>query len=144
MQQGPLTANVANSPSNVRVPLNVDGGGNLKTVASQPLYFGQANELLVQTGGLSSALNVTAAAVVKATPGKLAKIIVVIAPTTSGALTVNDAATTGAAATANQVLSIPFGSLTAGQVIDLEWPCGVGIVISAVGGGTPQYSVSFS
>lgn len=144
MPQGPLSADVANNPTNARVALNVDGSGNLKTVASQPLSFGKANELLVQEGGSSSALNVTAAAVIKATAGKLAKIVVVVAPTTSGALTVNDVATVGGAATANEVFSIPFGSLTAGQVITLDWPCATGIVVSAVGGGTPQYSVSFS
>jgi hypothetical protein len=123
-----FVARLLGSSSGPNQPLNVDGEGNL----------------LVSSGGNSSALQVTAAAVIKATPGRLAKITVVAPGTTSGALTVNDCATTGAASAANQIVSIPFGSLTAGQVIALDWPCQVGIVVSAVpGGGSPQYSISF-
>jgi hypothetical protein len=90
-----------------------------------------------------SSLNVTAAKVIKATNGVLGRILVVVAPTTSGALVVNDCSTVAAAATANQVLSVPFGSLVAGQVIELGFPFSTGIVISTVGGGSPQYSVSY-
>lgn len=93
-----------------------------------------------------SKLNITAAVVVKATGGHLGKIVVSAPGTTSGALTLNDCATTGAAAAANQILSIPFADLTAGQVIDLSgFPFKTGLVVSAVpGGGSPVYSVSFT
>lgn len=95
-------------------------------------------------GGISRALNVTAATVIKANPGQVYRIFVSAPGTTSGALTINDAATVGAAAAANQIVSIPFGSLTAGQVITLECPCVNGIVVSAVPGGSPVYAVTYS
>src|ERR1700693_2787913 len=84
-----------------------------------------------QPGGNATVLNITAPAVLKASPGTLVRIVV-SAIGSAGALTLNDAATTGAAAQANAILSIPSGSLTAGQVIPLEWPCATGIVVSAV------------
>lgn len=100
---------------------------------------------ILNIGGNNSALQITAATVIKATPGTLFRVCVQAPGTTSGALTINDCATTGTASAANQIISIPFGSLSAGMVIPLEWPCKVGIVISAVpGAGSPTYSVSFS
>src|SRR6185437_5142804 len=110
MSQGPLQANVA-----------------LKGATRAALVVGNDGNLATQDGGSSSSLNVTAAKVIKATAGRLRRITVSDPGTTSGALTVNDCATTGAAAAANQIVSIPFGSLTAGQVINLDWPCAVGI-----------------
>lgn len=93
-------------------------------------------------GGISAALNVTAAAVIKGVSGVLVRILV-NAPGTAGNLTVNDVATTGGAAAANQILTIAFGSLTVGQVIALEWPCGTGIVVSAVTTGG-AFAISYS
>ena len=44
----------------------------------------------------------------------------------------------------NQILTVPFGSLTAGQVIVLEWPCLNGIAISAVPtAGSPVYQATY-
>jgi hypothetical protein len=84
-----------------------------------------------QPGGNATALNVTAAAVIKATPGTLFRVAV-SAPGSAGALTLNDnTALTGNAA-ANAIVSIPYGSLAAGQIITLDWPCAAGIVVSAV------------
>ena len=103
------------------------------------------NVLLVSRGGASSALNVTAAAVIKAAPGRVGKIIVVAPGTTSGSLTINDCATTGAATTANEIYTIGYAALSVGQIIELDFPCAVGIIVSAVpGGGSPQYSISFT
>lgn len=79
-------------------------------------------------GGTSAALQINAAGVIKAGPGILVRISVV----TAGSITVNDAATTGAAGAANQIF---IGAVTAGQVIELDWPCGAGIVVSSVTGG---------
>ena len=76
-------------------------------------------------GGASAARQVNAATVIKGAPGILVRIVVI----TAGSITVNDAATTGAASAANQIFS---GSVSAGQVIELDWPCGTGIVVSAV------------
>ena len=92
-------------------------------------------------GGSSALLNITAAQVVKAAPAILIRIIPVIVGT--GTLTLNDCATTGAVATANQIAAIPAASMTAGVPIVLEWPCETGIVISTITAGG-QFSVSFS
>jgi hypothetical protein len=97
--------------------------------------------------GKSSALNITAAAVVKATPGRVAKVVIVDPGATGGTFTLNDVATVGAAATANRVWTLPFDSPNnfAGNVFDLDWPFANGIVVGAVPtGGTPQVSVSFN
>jgi hypothetical protein len=97
----------------------------------------------LRPGGINSALNVTAAGVVAARPGCLSRILVQ-APGNAGSLTLNDCLTTGAAAAGNQILSLLYSSLTAGQVITLEWPCLVGIVVSVVpSGGSPIFSISY-
>jgi hypothetical protein len=95
---------------------------------------------LTLPGGSYAALNVTAAAVVKAAPGLLYRINVAAAGS-AGSLTINDCATTGAATTANEIISIPFGSLPV--TIPLAWPCASGIVVSAVPTGG-QVTVSFT
>ena len=128
MPQSSLSNNTV-SPTGASVPQKADVSGNLLTTR----------------GGNASKLNITAAVVVKATPGRLSRIVVVAPGSTSGALTVNDCATTGAAAASNVVCSVPYGSLTAGQVIDLDFPCAVGIVVSAVpGAGSPVFAVAYS
>ena len=102
---------------------------------------------IVATGGLNAAQNVTAAAVIKATPGRVARIIVLNAGTTSGAFTFNNCATTGAATTANQVFTIAYNAAAnvAGAIFSLDMPCSAGIVCSAVpGGGTPQVVVTYN
>jgi hypothetical protein len=104
------------------------------------------NNLGVQNGGRSAALNQTAAAVIKAGPGRIRKIIIIDPGTTSGAFTLNDCLTTGAAAAANVVWTQAYNAALAvkGQVITLDWPCATGIVLSAVpGGGTPIIAVSY-
>jgi hypothetical protein len=54
------------------------------------------------------------------------------APGSAGNLTLNDCATVGAAAAANQVISLAFGSLTAGQQLWLDFPMAAGITVSAI------------
>lgn len=76
-------------------------------------------------GGVRAAYDVAATGVIKATGGILSKVTC----QTAGSLTLNDSATTGAAAITNQIWS---GSLTAGQVLVLDWPCVSGIVVSAL------------
>jgi hypothetical protein len=49
----------------------------------------------------------------------------------SGAFTLNDCATLDAAGAANVVFTIGYG-VKIGTVIVLDWPCAVGIVLSAV------------
>lgn len=86
--------------------------------------------------------DVHATGVLKATPGVLVSVIVVTAGS-AGSLTFNNCATTGDAATANEIITIAFGSLTVGQVITLNFPCNVGIVLSAITTGG-VFSVTFN
>jgi hypothetical protein len=86
-------------------------------------------------GGVSVAINLTSAQVVKATPGICAKISCIV----GGSLTLNDCTTTGAAAAANEIYS---GTLTAGQVVPLNWPCALGICVSQI--TSAQVSIAFS
>lgn len=84
-------------------------------------------------GGNSRTLQVNAAAVIKAAPGTLFRVITQTVGT-AGVLTINDTTTTGAAGAGNQVISLPFGNanIAAGGVLSVEFPCTSGIVISAV------------
>jgi len=101
--------------------------------------------LLTTSGDTASALNKTAAAVIKATPGRLGKLLVVSGGTASnGSFVFNDCATTGAAAAANEIFAIPSGA-AAGTVYDLQWPCLTGIVMSAVPtAGSPIINISYT
>lgn len=100
--------------------------------------------LLTSNGGGSAVLNVTAAAVIKATPGRIAKITILGVVGTGGALTLNDCAATADAAATNQIYT-SVGTIAVGTVVTLDWPCAIGIVISAVPtGGTPRFAVSYT
>ena len=102
--QGAYVATRAVGSSNVASPLKVDSTLNL--------LVGK---------GISTALNLSASTVVKATPGRVCKVNVITAGSAPG--TINDCATTGAIATSNQVATIPN---TVGQY-DIDFPCLVGI-----------------
>ncbi len=87
---------------------------------------------VTQPGGNKSSLNLTAAAVVKSTNGIVFTITTSTAGT-AGDLVLNDNNATGASnVAANQIIAIPFGSLAAGGVVTLKWPCATGITVSAV------------
>jgi len=122
MPQGPLQANVALNAANKSAPLQMDASGNLLT-----------------GNGSANKLNITAATVVKATAGRICKITV--NTVTSASLVVSDVATTGAVAAGNLVLSVAAAQLTAGQIINLDFPCTTGIVVNPGTGGV--VSVSF-
>lgn len=92
------------------------------------------NKVQVVGSGTSSALNLTAATVVKATAGRLVKVNVIVAGTAAG--TANDCATTGAVAAANEVFVIPN---TVGTY-NLDWPCLTGITITPGTGQTVAVS----
>src|SRR6185437_11666561 len=87
-------------------------------------------------GGNRAALNVTAATVLKNTAGICVSVAVVTAGSAAG--TVNDVATTGGVAAANQFGTIPnaVGTYT------FNWPCGTGITV--VPGAGQTLAVSFS
>jgi hypothetical protein len=126
MPQTPLGFNTR-TPSGALGPNSADAYGNL----------------LTSSGGTKSALNLSAAAIIKASPGRVARVIIVSGGSTSGAFTLNDCATTGAAAAANEFFSCPEGTAT-GTSFLVDWPCLVGIVLSAVpGGGSPVIAVSY-
>jgi hypothetical protein len=126
MAQGPLAATVA-----------------VKSGAQAPMSLGVDNNLATQDGGANSKLNMTAANVIKASPGRLRKVVINGVVGTGGTLTINDCATTASAAAANAIMVQP-GTIAPGTVIELNWPCKVGITISAVPtGGTPVIAASF-
>lgn len=112
MPQSPQNL-VARNSAGAFVPLRVDADGALLiTAADAPL------PALPQTH-----LNITAATVVKATPGTVLRFNVVAAGTTVG--TINDCATTGAAAAANAVAAIPELVGT----VEIDWTFATGIVV---------------
>lgn len=121
MPQSPLAANVAINPALKSAPLQTDLSGNL----------------LTGNGSLNK-LNVTGTTVIKAAAGRICKINIMVVPSVT--VTVNDCATTGAVATANQVCAIPVASAPAGTLISLDFPCLTGIVLVL---GTGTASVSF-
>lgn len=92
-----------------------------------PMLVDAAGDLAVGVG-VSSKLNITAAAVVKVGPGRVGTII-----NSAGVagFQINDCATTGAAAAANVIMII--STTTVGQVIKVDFPFTVGLVVSAVG-----------
>jgi hypothetical protein len=97
-------------------------------------------------GGANAALNVTAAKVIKATPGSVMRVIVQVVPS-AGSLTLNDNnATGGTNVAANQIFTALFGTtplLVAGTVITLECPCLTGITVSSVGTGG-VYTITYN
>lgn len=126
MPQGPIRSTIANSPSNAGASLATDASGLLMT----------------SVGGEKSALNQSAAAVIKATPGRVAKLVVITAGS-GGNFTLNDCATTGAAATSNEIFTCA-GTTTAGTTFAIDWPCLTGIVLSAIGTSTGVCAISYT
>ncbi len=113
---------------------------------AKPQYM-DAQGVQVVANAASAALNITAAAVIKATPGRIARIVILAPGSTSGAFTFNNCATTGAATTANQVFTLPYNGTNniAGAVFDISVPCSAGIVCSAVpGAGSPRVLVTYT
>jgi len=121
MPQGPIPVTVATIPNGAgfsQAPLQMDKTGNLLTGA-----------------GSASVLNKTAgASVIKATAGRISKIIVNTAASTIGS--VSDCATTGAVAASNLVFAIPE---TVG-VYPVDFPCATGIVLTVGTGGVVSVS----
>ena len=99
-----------------------------------------AGTQILTTGGLSSALNLTAGQhVVKASAGRVCRLNVTT-PGTAGTLAVNDAAALDQANASNLVFSIAG---TAAELPDgLQFPCANGIVVTVPTGGT--ISIAYS
>lgn len=135
MAQAPLAAATAKNTSNVLSYPNLDADGNLM-VADQ-----NANNVAT-----SSALNKTAAAVIKASAGRAVRVTIIAPGSTSGAFTLNDCAATGDAAAANVIWTLPYNGTAnvAGATFELNWPCATGITLSEVpGGGSPIIAISY-
>ena len=121
MPQNPILSYVTKNPAGQGVPLVTDVSGAL--IVSN------------NDGEETPVYNITAATVIKAGPGVIGRINVIAAGSAAG--TVNDCATTGAAATSNEIFSIPN---TVGTYA-LIWPTLTGIVV--VPGTGQTLAVSF-
>jgi len=122
MSQGPLAATVAvynNGTASVQKPAQLDVASNL----------------IVGTG-LKTAKNLTSSTVIKATAGRVSRVSVIVAGSTTGSI--NDVATTGGAAVANELAVV---ANTVG-VYDIDMPCTTGIVFVPGTGMTAVVSYS--
>lgn len=84
--------------------------------------------------------NSIATGVIKGTPGKLLRVLVVD-PGTAGALTLNNCATVDAATGGNQIIS--YTGMWPGQIIDVNFTCDTGIVVSAMRTGG-QFTIVYT
>lgn len=94
-------------------------------------------------GGSTPTYDVSAAALIKAGPGRLAQIIVQVVGS-AGNFTLNDSATVAGAGAANQIAEVAYNAtgLVAGTPITFNWPFVNGLVVSAVTtGGSLAVSV---
>jgi hypothetical protein len=97
--------------------------------------------VLTFTGGGNSSMNISASAVVKASVGRCVRVIVQVV-TATAAITLNDCATTAAAAAGNAFLTIPIGAAV-GTIYYVDWPCANGIVVAYGGSATGTLAVSY-
>jgi hypothetical protein len=79
-------------------------------------------------------LNITTQTVLKAAPGTLLSVIVMVAGSATG--TVNDCATTAAVAAANQVATVPTSVGPVQGIPSVGFPMGTGIVVTPGTGQT--------
>jgi len=86
--------------------------------------------------------NSIATGVIKATAGRCVQVMVVT-PGTAGSLTLNNCATVGAATGGNQIITYLASGMFAGQIIDVNFTCDTGIVVSAMPTGG-QFTVVYS
>jgi hypothetical protein len=101
-------------------------------------YFGVPPAAVVN----SLYANVTAAAVVKGSPGKAIRVMVVT-PGTGANFTLNNCATVGAATAGNKVIDFLASGLFAGQIIEVQFVCDTGIVVSSCPTGG-QFTVEYT
>lgn len=90
---------------------------------------GSLNPMTPLEGRLST-LDIVSATVIKAAPGRVFKVSVIVAGAATG--TINDCTTTGAAAVTNQVGTTPAALGT----VDFNWPMQTGIVVVPGSGQT--------
>ena len=133
MPQNPLASTIGKTPAG----------------AQSTARFDTVYNLMVSDGGLLTVLDITAAAVIKASAGRVNQVLVswTTAPT-GGVITLNDCATTGTAAASNVIFSTTYSQLVlgGGNILYLQFPFFTGLVLSAVptGGSGFQVAVSYS
>jgi hypothetical protein len=127
------------SPNIVTIAKKVVGGVSTLITPNADI----PGNLMTSRGGLNSTLNVGAAVVIKATPGRLRRVVIIAPGSTSGAFTFCDInSTTGSAATTIWSLAYNATANVQGAVFDLDLPCLTAIALTAVpGGGTPLIAV---
>jgi hypothetical protein len=91
------------------------------TTLAQPLVNADTRQEAYSLAGKTASYNKSASAVIKASAGRLCKVVVLTAGSAPG--TVNNCTTTGAAAAGNLIFNVPN---TVG-IYDLDWPCDTGI-----------------
>lgn len=86
--------------------------------------------------GVNTLINITAPVVVKAAPGRVARMFV-ISPGTAGALVLNDTTALPSAAAANEIFYVPYNAtnMYAGNTVMNQAPMKSGITISQVPAG---------
>lgn len=113
------------SAGNIKILLSVHNSSNAATVLTENADGGIPVHLVNDpTSGWSSTKNITVATAVKASAGFVGVATVVVAG--SGLGTINDCATTGAAAASNAIASLDD---SAPNTVPLNFPCGTGIVV---------------
>jgi hypothetical protein len=105
--------------------------GSVATTADAQAYYGTTET----AHGYLNVANITAATVVKASPGVVATVCVVVAGT-AGNDQINDTTTTGGAAASNLVWSAAYTVATLGSCVNLEMPMNSGIVVTPATGAT--------
>lgn len=92
--------------------------------------------VLITGNGTSATTNITTATVLKAVPGRVARVSVLVVGSTVGSI--NDCVTTGAAAATNSLFVVPMtlGSYT------VDMPCSLGVTV--VPGTGQTLAVSWS
>jgi hypothetical protein len=146
MAQNPLAATIAVTPTGAQVPVKattgkylancIDSGGNpavptLNADGGLPVHVQNAVNTVNTTPALSTTLNITAATAVKAAAGLVGTVCVVVKGTGNG--TLNDCATTGAAAASNAFFALDD---TATSATVLNFPTSTGIVVVPGAGQT--------
>jgi hypothetical protein len=110
-------------------------------LAAASLDSGTGNLLLTSVGGNVSSLNITAQTVIKATPGRVFKLVINAAGT-AGAWALNDCSTVGAIAASNLVWEMAFGATTnvEGTIVTIDFPFATGIVLTVPTGAVGSLS----
>ena len=108
-------------------PLRAFGASSSERVAMSQFElvgdFKPQSGAAVDASGAAVVYNVTAATVIKASPGRMVRVDVIVAGSSAGS--VNDCTTTAAAAVGNQLAVIPNA---VGPLL-FDWPCKVGVVV---------------